>query len=175
MQRDKSQTFLTQHNWLMDRTNQECYHETSEKSESGGNDYGQKNTKSPKKPVHDGVSPIHVPEQAGDEAFQSLWEYLVPPNGKAQTAQGELIRIAGRAQHEFLDNGCMIWDDDFRKMLDAFLQYHQLGNLFCCCAAMAPAKESVSRPPFISSSIALKDSFFHIIICIYLPSAIGMV
>ena len=55
----------------------------------------KKNTKSPKKPVHDGVSPIHVPEQAGDEAFQSLWEYLVPPNGKAQTAQGELIRIAG--------------------------------------------------------------------------------
>ena len=143
----------------MDRTNQECYHETSEKSESGGNDYGQKNTKSPQKPVQDGVTPIHVPQQAG----------------KAQTAQGELIRIAGRAQHEFLDNGCMNWDDDFRKMLDAFLQYHQLGNLFCCCAAMAPAKESVSRPPFISSSIALKDSFFHIIICIYLPSAIGMV
>ena len=28
------------------------------------------------------------------------------------------------------DNGCMNWDDDFRKMLDAFLRYLQLGNGF---------------------------------------------
>ncbi len=90
----------------------------------------EENAKPQEKPVHDGVSPIHVPEQAGDEAFQTLWEYLVPPSGKAQTAQGEIIRIAGRVQHEFLDNGCINWDDDFRKMLDAFLQYLQLGNGF---------------------------------------------
>ena len=125
--------------------------------------------------VHDGISPIIVTETEETAQFNQLWSYLVPSCGRAKTAQGELIRIAGRVQHEFLDNGGINWDDDFRKMLDAFLQYHQLGNLFCCCAAMAPAKESVSRPPFISSSIALKDSFFHIIICIYLPSAIGMV
>lgn len=81
-------------------------------------------------PIHDGVSPIHVSEQAGDDAFQPLWEYLVPPSGKAQTAQGEMIRIAGRVQHEFLDNGCINWDDDFQKMLDAFLKYLQLGNGF---------------------------------------------
>ena len=64
------------------------------------------------------------------EEFQLLWDLLVPSMGKAETAQGEVIRIAGRVQHEFLDNGCMNWDDDFRKMLDAFLRYLQLGNGF---------------------------------------------
>lgn len=65
-----------------------------------------------------------------NEAFQLLWDSLVPPEGKAETAQGEIIRIAGRIQHEFLDNGCINWDDDFRKMLDAFLKYVKLGNGF---------------------------------------------
>ena len=36
---------------------------------------------------HDGVSPILVPEKSKIEAFQWLWNYLVPPSGKAQTAQ----------------------------------------------------------------------------------------
>ena len=31
---------------------------------------------------------------------------------------------------EFLDNGCINWDEDFKKMLDAFLRYVQLGNGF---------------------------------------------
>jgi len=82
------------------------------------------------KSVHDGVSPIIVPEGDEDKAFQTLWDYLVPPRGKAQTAQGEIIRIAGRVQYEFLDNGCINWDEDFKKMLDAFLQYLQLGKGF---------------------------------------------
>lgn len=82
------------------------------------------------KSVHDGVSPIIVPEGDEDRAFQTLWDYLVPPRGKAQTAQGEIIRIAGRVQYEFLDNGCINWDEDFKKMLDAFLQYLQLGKGF---------------------------------------------
>ena len=69
-----------------------------------------------KKQIHDGVSPIHVPEQDEAEAFQSLWDLLVPPSGKAQTAQGEIIRIAGRVQHEFLDNGCINWDNDFHNV-----------------------------------------------------------
>ena len=71
------------------------------------------------KSVHDGVSPIIVPDGDEDKAFQALWDYLVPPRGKAQTAQGEIIRIAGRVQYEFLDNGCINWDEDFKKMLDA--------------------------------------------------------
>lgn len=80
--------------------------------------------------VHDGVSPIIVPDGDEDKAFQALWDYLVPPRGKAQTAQGEIIRIAGRVQYEFLDNGCINWDEDFQKMLDTFLKYLQLGNGF---------------------------------------------
>ena len=82
------------------------------------------------KPLHDGVSPIIVPEGDEDKAFHALWEYLVPPYGKAQTDQGEIIRIAGRVQHEFLDNGCINWDESFQKMLDAFFAYLQLGNGF---------------------------------------------
>ena len=82
------------------------------------------------KNVHDGVSPILVPEGDERNVFQALWGFLVPPSGKAQTAQGEIIRIAGRVEHEFLDNGCINWDADFQKMLDAFLQYLRLGNGF---------------------------------------------
>lgn len=84
-----------------------------------------------KKLAHDGVSPINIPdEEDEDKEFQMFWEYLVPSYGKAQTAQGEIIRIAGRVQHEFLDNGCINWDEDFQKMLDAFLAYLPLGNGF---------------------------------------------
>ena len=39
------------------------------------------------------------------EEFQSFWDLLVPPEGKAETVQGEVIRIAGRIEYEFLDNG----------------------------------------------------------------------
>ncbi len=90
----------------------------------------ENNEKSKEKMIHDGVSPINVPEGDEDEAFQALWDYLIPSYGKAQTAQGEIIRIAGRVQHEFLDNGCINWDEDFQKMLDTFLKYLQLGNGF---------------------------------------------
>lgn len=83
------------------------------------------------KGIHDGVSPICLPEEEDEnKAFQMFWNYLVPSYGKAQTAQGEIIRIAGRVQYEFLDNGCINWDEDFQKMLDAFLEYLQLGNRF---------------------------------------------
>ena len=86
---------------------------------------------SKEKSIHDGVSPINVPDEEDENRlFQMLWEYLVPPCGKAQTAQGEIIRIAGRVQHEFLDNGCINWDEDFHRMLDAFLRYLRLGNGF---------------------------------------------
>ncbi len=90
----------------------------------------EKNTKVEEQRIHDGIAPIKVPEGDEAEAFQTLWKSLVPSCGKAQTAQGEIIRIAGRVQHEFLDNGCMNWDEDFQKMLDSFLKYLQLGNGF---------------------------------------------
>lgn len=81
-------------------------------------------------PVHDGVSPIAVTEGEPDAQFHQLWKYLVPPSGRARTAQGEIIRIAGRVNHEIWDNGCINWDDDYRKMLRAFPQYLHLGNPF---------------------------------------------
>lgn len=80
---------------------------------------------------HDGKSPIVFTEGANlNEAliqFWQLWDYLVPPSGKAQTAQGEMIRIAGKVYHELKDNGGMNWDNDFRKMLKSFVKYAQLG------------------------------------------------
>ena len=76
----------------------------------------EKNVKPKENFIHDGISPIYVPEEDDEnKAFQMLWQFLVPPYGKAQTAQGEIIRIAGRVQHEFLDNGCINWDEDFQK------------------------------------------------------------
>lgn len=77
---------------------------------------------------HDGVSPIYVPEENKNKAFQWLWDYLVPPNGKAPTAQGEAIRIAGRIDHEITVNGGMNWDGDYRKMLRIFPRYLRLGS-----------------------------------------------
>jgi len=84
----------------------------------------------PEVPFHDGVSPILVTETEEDAKFRQLWDYLVPPSGRAQTAQGEIIRIAGRVRHELMDNGGVNWDEDFRKMLRAFPQYVRLGNAF---------------------------------------------
>ena len=80
--------------------------------------------------VHDGVSPIIITETEEKAQFRQLWNYLVPPSGRAKTAQGEIIRIAGRVQHELMDNGGMNWDDDFHKMLQAFPEYLRLGNAF---------------------------------------------
>ena len=79
---------------------------------------------------HDGVSPIIF--KIGKNAielrtqFHQLWDYLVPPSGRAETAQGEMIRIAGRVRHEMLDNGCINWDDDFNKMLKTVVKYAEL-------------------------------------------------
>ena len=81
-------------------------------------------------PFHDGVSPILVTETGEEAQFRQLWDFLVPPNGRAQTAQGEIIRIAGRIENELMGNGGINWDEDFRKMLRAFPQYVRLGNAF---------------------------------------------
>ena len=69
----------------------------------------------PKK-IHDGVSEIKVSGKNWNEKFNELWELLVPSDGKAQTIQGEAIRIIGKVTYELLDNGGMNWDADYRKM-----------------------------------------------------------
>lgn len=44
-------------------------------------------------------------EGAYQEEYERLWEELVPMNGMASTLNGELIRAAGRLNHEFFNNG----------------------------------------------------------------------
>ena len=52
----------------------------------------------------------------------------MPGSGYANTVQGEVIRITGKATYEILDNGCMNWDDDYRKMIVALKKYLQMGE-----------------------------------------------
>lgn len=78
--------------------------------------------------VHDGVSPIVIKEEGFAKQYNKLWEYLVPPHGRAKTAQGEAMRIVGKVSYEILDNGGMNWDGDFRKMLRVLPEYFRLGN-----------------------------------------------
>lgn len=66
---------------------------------------------------HDGVSPITVSGNTWKEQYNELWAKLVPASGRAQTVQGEMIRIIGKVTYEVLDNGGLNWDDDYRKML----------------------------------------------------------
>lgn len=78
---------------------------------------------------HDGVSPIILTTVGGfTNNFEELWNFLVPPSGRAQTAQGEVIRIAGRIEDELLRNGGLNWDEDYRKMLYTFREYFRLTN-----------------------------------------------
>ena len=77
---------------------------------------------------HDGVSPIIINEDTIPKQYEKMWEYLVPSSGVSQTGQGEAIRIAGKVAREIMDNGGMNWDSDYKKMLDIFPQYFELGN-----------------------------------------------
>ena len=96
-------------------------------------------------PFHDGVSPILVTNVSSfKNNFQEMWDFLVPPSGRARTAQGEVIRIAGRIRHELMCNGGMNWDEDYRNMLYTFRRY------FC----PVPGEE----PEYVKEIIeALKD------------------
>lgn len=79
-------------------------------------------------PMHDGVSPIIIEETGFREQYHHMWNYLVPDSGRAATAQGEAIRIAGKVSHEILDNGGINWDRDFKKLLKALPKYFKMGN-----------------------------------------------
>ena len=70
---------------------------------------------------HDGVSTITVSAHDWGSQHDELWSSLVPPQGAAQTVQGEIIRISGRINYELYENGGCNWDTDFRNMLDALL------------------------------------------------------
>lgn len=78
--------------------------------------------------LHDGNSPINVTTKSWQDQHKELWNLLVPSSGHAKTVQGEVIRITGRVSHEILGNGSANWDNDYRKMLDALVEYIGLGN-----------------------------------------------
>ena len=84
--------------------------------------------RAPEVPFHDGVSPILITETGSQAQFKKLWDYLVPPSGRARTAQGEAIRIAGRVDDELVRNGGANWDGDYRNMLKALPMYLRLGT-----------------------------------------------
>lgn len=73
--------------------------------------------------MNDGTAPIQVTATTWSKQHQELWEYLIPPQGHAQTVQGEVIRITGRVSHEVLNNGGGNWDAEYRKMLDALTRH----------------------------------------------------
>ncbi|MBL3686233.1 ankyrin repeat domain-containing protein [Leucobacter zeae] len=73
----------------------------------------------PRRTMHDGVSPIAVPEGSWQEQHEALWELLVPSSGPAATLQGEVVRLTGKISREILDNGSPNWGRDFTRMLDA--------------------------------------------------------
>ncbi len=68
---------------------------------------------------HDDVSVITVRGNTWKEQYNELWAKLVPASGKAQTVQGEMIRIIGKVSYEILDNGGLNWGGDYKKMLKA--------------------------------------------------------
>lgn len=78
---------------------------------------------------HDGVSPIILTTVGGfKNNFAELWDFLVPSKGRAQTAQGEVIRIAGKIERELMRNGGLNWDEEYQNMLHTFRAYMCLGN-----------------------------------------------
>ena len=78
---------------------------------------------------HNGVSPITVDSSLTiAETHDALWEYLVPPSGRCDTVQGEVIRISGRIGDEVYRNGGINWDSEYRKMLTALVEYFCQGR-----------------------------------------------
>lgn len=82
-----------------------------------------------KRMIHDGTSPIVVQGNSLNEQFEYLWQFLIPSQGKADTVQGELIRIVGRVQHEIYHNAGANWGNDYKQMLVSFVQYLSLGDI----------------------------------------------
>lgn len=78
--------------------------------------------------MHDAKSSISVKAEKWQDQYNELWNMLVPGSGKAQTIQGEMIRIIGRITHEILDNGGINWDDDYREMLHTLSDFLNLNK-----------------------------------------------
>lgn len=70
---------------------------------------------------HDMNTLIKVKSKNWKNQHDELWELLVPSSGCADTVQGEVIRISGRIHIELESNGGINWDNEYKKMADAFL------------------------------------------------------
>lgn len=82
----------------------------------------------PQRVVYDGKSKIVVKAATWQKQHNELWNMLVPGRGRANTVQGEVIRIVGKAIYEILDNGGMNWDDEYRKMMKALIEYFHMAD-----------------------------------------------
>ena len=82
----------------------------------------------PRREIHDGTSVISIKATTWQKQHEELWNMLVPGKGKAQTMQGEMIRIVGKVLYEILDNGGINWDDDYRQMLRTLHTFLQMGS-----------------------------------------------
>ena len=67
------------------------------------------------------TSLIKVKATEWEKQYSELWDLLVPGCGRAEFIQGEAIRLVGRLSYEVLDMGCCNWDDDFKKLPEAYL------------------------------------------------------
>lgn len=70
----------------------------------------------PKRRKHDGQSMIEVTSERWQAQYNELWEMLVPASGRAETIQGEAIRICGAISYELIDNGGINWSDCHENM-----------------------------------------------------------
>ena len=66
---------------------------------------------------------ITVKSDRWQEQYEELRQKLVPGRGKAETIQGEMIRIVGKVTYEILDNGGINWDEDYSKMVHSLIGY----------------------------------------------------
>lgn len=82
----------------------------------------------PRRKIHDGTSIISIKATTWQKQHEELWNMLVPGKGKAQTVQGEMIRIVGKVLHEILDSGGINWDEDHQKMLRILHTFLQTGS-----------------------------------------------
>lgn len=82
----------------------------------------------PKRVLFDGKTKIKVKSHTWQKQHAELWQLLVPGSGKADTMQGEVIRISGKLSYEILDNGCMNWDGEYRKLANALSDFLRTGK-----------------------------------------------
>ena len=73
------------------------------------------------------IKPSKPKEKLWKKQFHEFWSSLVPNRDKAETVQGEIIRIVGKVGHEILDNGGINWNNDFSKMLQTLIMYFSKG------------------------------------------------